>query len=316
MEEKFLPRNKIKVKRPRNLPAKWQQLSYGNEPYSPLLAIEPCAGSWPTFFLKRDKEGNFLSPNGESVCFDIAQPGNLNFEQELDIVRDALENLTPHQEEIARYWGEGPATKQWTPIIDKLIDTYSVPDAPQENPVRAARILAAVQAGINDAFVVTWYFKYLWDIPRPIQLDQSLKPILVTPKFPAYPSGHAVISGTAETILSYFFPPEAEKIKELAEENAYSRIYAGVHYPSDGDQGLRLGRHIGRMIVSALQNQCDSDQAKIDKPVTKYLDAALPPPPYEQVIPFPRSSQSAMKPPLPENCILLFEDDESDDEDE
>lgn len=315
MEDKYLPKKKIKVKRPKNLPAKWQQLSYGSEMRAPLMAIEPRAGSWPTFFLKRDEECNFLTPNGEPICFEITQPGNLHFEQELSVVRDALENLTPHQEEMARYWGEGPATKQWTPIIDKLIDTYSVPDAPQENPVRAARILAAVQAGINDAFVVTWYLKYLWDIPRPIQLDQSLEPILVTPKFPAYPSGHAVISGTAEVILSYFFPPEAEKLKDLAEENAISRIYAGVHYPSDGEQGLRLGRQIGRIIVAALQDQCDSDQVRIDPLITKNLDADLPPPPYEQAIPFPRSGP-ASKPTLPENCILLFEDDEFDDEDE
>ncbi len=316
MGEKYLPRKKMKVKRPRNLPAAWPQLSYGNEARTPILAIEPLAGSWPTFFLKKDKEGSFLSPNGEPICFEIAQPSNLHFEQELTVVRDALENLTPHQEEIARYWGEGPATKQWSPIIDKLIDTYSAPDAPQENPVRAARILAAVQAGIHDAFVVTWFFKYLWNIPRPIQLDQSLKPVLVTPKFPAYPSGHAVISGTAEVILSYFFPPEAEKLKELAEENAISRIYAGVHFPSDGEQGLRLGRHIGRMIVTTLHHQCDSDQVRIDPPITKFLDADLQPPPYKQAIPFPRNGPSASKQPLPENCILLFEDDESDDEDE
>lgn len=136
------------------------------------------------------------------------------------IVEQTLENLTPTQIEIARYWGDGPPTKQFTPIIDRLVDTYGF------SASRSARVLAAVQAAINDVLAVTWYYKYLWDIARPDQLDQNLASLLCTPKFPTYPAGHAVVAGCAQVLLSYFFPPEAERLKELAEQCALSRLYA------------------------------------------------------------------------------------------
>lgn len=162
-----------------------------------------------------------------------------------------------------------------------MIDTYNL------SPVRAARVLAAVQAGISDAFVITWYFKYLWDVPRPNQLDQNLVTAICTPKFPGYPSGHSVISGAAAVILSYFFPPEAKKLKESANENSLSPIYGGVHFTVDGSEGLRLGRQIGRIVVNALRGQYDGDQSMIDNPITVNKHADLPPPPNEQVIPYP-----------------------------
>jgi hypothetical protein len=115
-----------------------------------------------------------------------------------------------------------------------------------------------------------------------------LPTVICTPKFPSYPSGHAVISGCSQVILSYFFPPEAGRLKELADECAISRIWGGVHYPVDGEQGLRLGRQIGKIIVSVLKSQHDEDLAMIDPQITENLNANLPPPPYKQTIPFPR----------------------------
>lgn len=162
-------------------------------------------------------------------------------------------------------------------------------------------MLAVVQAGINDAFVVTWYYKYLWDVPRPNQLDQGLATYLCTPKFPAYPSGHTVISGTAEVILSYFFPPEAQKLKQLAEENAASRLYAGVHFQPDLSEGLRLGHQIGQIAVNLLQKSFDKDQSAIDIPVNNNLNAQLMPPLYEQVIPYPARARACDLPLLPEH---------------
>lgn len=200
-----------------NLPRKWSQLSYAGEVRVP-QGLDPNSGSWPMFFMKRDENGKFMTLDGKLIDFEIQHPDNFNFDKELMIVQDTLDNLTQLEKDIAKYWGDGPATKQWTPIIDRLVDTYNF------TPVRSARVLAAVQAGINDAFVVTWYYKYLWDVPRPNQLDQELRTYICTPKFPTYPSGHSVISGAAQVILSYFFPTEAQKLKALAEENSISRL--------------------------------------------------------------------------------------------
>lgn len=163
----------------------------------------------------------------------------------------------------------------------------------------AARVLAVVQAGISDAFVVTWYFKYLWDVPRPNQLDQNLATFICTPKFPAYPSGHSVISGATEVILSYFFAPEAERLKKLAEENSISRLYGGVHFQPDISEGLRLGRQIGQIVIDVLRHQCDRNQCGIDIPITKDLHAKLMPPPYKQAIPFPSRTRNCDLPLIP-----------------
>lgn len=276
-----------------NLPRKWSQLSYAGECRVP-QGLDPSAGSWSLYFIKRDENGNFTTLDGKIISFRIQNPDNFNFDEELLIVKHTLNNLTQHQKEIAKYWGEGPATKQWTPIIDRLIDTYNF------SPVRAGRVLAAVQSAINDAFVVTWYYKYLWDVLRPNQLDQTLRTYICTPKFPGYPSGHACISGAAQVVLSYFFAPEAEHLKKLAEEDAISRLYGGIHFPADLSEGLRLGRHIGKIVVGILRNQHDSNQSMIDMPITKNLHAKLNPPPYKQVIPYPSRVRSCDLPLLPE----------------
>ncbi len=273
-------------------PLKWSEIPYPGE-CEPPQGLDENAGSWYTYFFRRNENGLLTTQDGDPVCFDILNPEDINFNKSLLIVKSTLKNITPRQREIAEYWGDGPATKQWTPIIDRLVDTYGF------SPARAARVLAAVQAGINDAFVITWYFKYLWDVPRPIQLDRRLATAICTPMFPSYPAGHSVISGTAEVILSYFFPPEAERLRELAEENSISRLYGGVHFIEDLTEGLRLGRQIGEIIVEELRRQRDIKNNPIDIPITEDRHAKLPPLAYEQVIPYPSSVRICDLPLIP-----------------
>ena len=268
-------------KKKKNIPRAWDKLSYAGTTRVP-PAEEPGAYSWPTFFIPRDEHGTFLDNEGKPIYAAIREPNNsIDFEgKQLEIVKYTLNNLTPHQIEIAKYWGTGPATKQWTPIIDRLIDTYDI-TAP-----RAARILACVQGALNDAFVLSWYFKFLWKVSRPNQFDQHLKTLLCTPDHPTYPSGHATVAGCAEVVLTYFFYSERERLHELAEECAISRLYAGVHFPIDNDEGLRLGRYIGALVVDQLRKQYTEEQCSVDYPILENKHANLMPPPYKQVIPF------------------------------
>ncbi|ABR50792.1 phosphoesterase, PA-phosphatase related [Alkaliphilus metalliredigens QYMF] len=272
---------------------KWSCLPYAGETRKP-IGIDPAAGSWPLYFMKRSRTGRFTTLDGKMIRLTIQHPDNIDFCKELSIVKRVLKNITCDQRKIAEYWGDGPPTKQWTPIIDRLVDTYNL------SPAQSARVIAAVQAGMSDALVITWFYKYLWDVPRPNQLDSKLITAICTPKFPAYPSGHSVISGTAEVILSYFFPPEAERLKELAQENSISRLYGGVHFPSDLNEGLRLGRQIGMLIVDILKCQLDGNNNGIDRPSTQDLNARLHPHPYNQVIPYPSRVRSCNLPLLPE----------------
>ncbi|ACL69309.1 vanadium-dependent haloperoxidase [Halothermothrix orenii] len=265
----------------KNILGKWSKLPYAGEKQLP-VPEEPLAGSWPTFFLKRDHRGRFLDPDGNLIDLKIRFPGrSIDFTgKQLAIVKKTLDNITKEKIKIARYWGTGPPTKQWTPVIDKLIDVYNI------SATRAGRILGAVQGGLNDARVVAWHLKFAWEIPRPNQLDQKLATVICTPKHPSYPSGHAVVAGCAQIMLTYFFPPKSERLQELAEECAVSRLYDGVHFPVDNEEGLRLGRQIGRLIVRKLKRQRNSEQKRIDIRFTDNKKVKLPPPPYKQPLPF------------------------------
>lgn len=259
---------------------KWSEIPYAGESAPPMNPEEPSAGSWVTHYIKMNDEGDFFYKNGKKIKLDIRNPTTIDWQPQLSIVKKTLENLTPHQIQVANYWGTGVPTKQFVPIMDRLIDTYKVP-AP-----RSARILAAVLAAVNDAFVATWKLKFDWQVARPNQLDQTLETILCTPRHPTYPSGHATIAGCVETVLGYFFPGEAKKLRKMSEECAVSRLYAGVHFPLDNSEGLRLGRQIGRIVVEELRKDKNDNHKKIDKPYRENLQAVFNPPPYEQMIPF------------------------------
>ena len=217
---------------------KWKKSSYSAE--------KIMVGSWVTHYIKIDKHGQIFYKDGRKITFDIRHPSKIDWDSQLSLVNNTLLKLTPHQIDIAKYWGTGVPTKQFLPIMDQLIDTYKVP-APM-----AAHILAVVLAAINDTFVLTWKLKFDWLVARPNQLDQSLVTILSTPRHPTYPSGHATVGGCSEVVLGYFFPGEAKKLRKMFQECADSRLYAGVHFPIDNEEGLRLGRQVGQIVVEEL----------------------------------------------------------------
>jgi hypothetical protein len=51
-------------------------------------------------------------------------------------------------------------------------------------------------------------------------------------------------------VLSYFFPADAQQFQKLAQDCADSRFYAGIHFRTDNETGLKLGKEIGSYVVS------------------------------------------------------------------
>jgi len=85
----------------KNIPRKWSQLSYSGEERVP-EPEDPKSGSWATFFLNRDKYGNFIDSNGEIIAFRIQQPDfNIDFEGEVIHYRHT-KNGRPHTVPLAR----------------------------------------------------------------------------------------------------------------------------------------------------------------------------------------------------------------------
>jgi hypothetical protein len=122
------------------------------------------------------------------------------------------------------------------------------------NPPRAARIQAVINIATYDAFVSCWDAKYAYWGIRPSQYDTSFKPaILMTPPFPGYPSGHAMISGTLAEIYGYFFPDQKELYMQKAKEAAESRFQAGIHFRTDNEVALDMGRKVANKIIQKIK---------------------------------------------------------------
>ena len=70
------------------------------------------------------------------------------------------------------------------------------------------------------------------------------------PNFPSYTSGYSDFSAAAADVLSYLFPSGATYFDAQRDEAAMSRLYGGIHYPSDIKYGLIQGNQIGDFTVT------------------------------------------------------------------
>ncbi|MCR8927475.1 vanadium-dependent haloperoxidase [Priestia megaterium] len=231
----------------RSIYRRWKDYPYAGEKSPPIGS--PEAGYWPMFFIAKTGDNKFSDPFHQRINWRIKDPKDIDWEKELSIVDRTLKSLTPQQIQSAKYWGTGELITKINAVVFSLAEKYRL------GSPHTSRVLGYTNAAINDVFVITWFLKYLWDVARPNQYERNLPAVLVTPRFPSYPSAHATIAGCAEILLIYFFPKEESNIKKLMNESAQSRLYAGVHFKIDNDEGLNLGRQIGEMVVKLLKIQ-------------------------------------------------------------
>lgn len=205
--------------------------------------VQPLAGTWRTWVLA---SGSQLRPSPPPP---IGSPENLAEAREVMRTRD---ELTPEQERIARYWEGGEGTSLPPGIWNEVALAYAARD--RLSTPRSARLFALLNVSQADAGVAAWDAKYVYWYPRPENairdlVDPNWTPLLDTPLFPAYVSGHAVYSGAAGEVMGYLFPAEIEHFRARAEDAANSRVYGGIHWPVDSEGGLPMGREIGRLVV-------------------------------------------------------------------
>ena len=134
-------------------------------------------------------------------------------------------------------------------LLTKKIFEYNL----HTSPPRAARAYAAVNIAYYDAFTACWDAKYAYWGIRPDQYDSTYKPLIPTPPFPGYPSGHAMMCGVIGELFPYFFPYDKALFKTIAKDGAESRFHGGIHFRSDNDAGLELGRKVAAKIVERLK---------------------------------------------------------------
>jgi hypothetical protein len=166
---------------------------------------------------------------------------------ELAEVKHTVDGLTRDQLAIAYKWNDGAGTYSPPGHWNDIAAEY-VRDA-RMSEVRAARAFALLNVAMHDAAVACWGVKFRHFNPRPEQLDPSIKTRIGLPNFPSYPSGHSTFSAAAASVLAYLFPQGATAFESQADEAGISRLYAGIHYRSDIEQGKAHGKRIGANVV-------------------------------------------------------------------
>lgn len=152
----------------------------------------------------------------------------------------------------------------WEDLTDEKIFEHNL----HLNPPRAARIHAAIAIGIYDGFVATWDAKYTYWGIRPEQMDTTFHPLLMAaPPFPGYPSGHAAVGSVTAQLLCYFFPEDRVFFQKTAKDGAESRFQGGIHFRTDNDVALELGKKVAGAIVQKLKND-GAEQTVLDKKKT------------------------------------------------
>ncbi len=149
----------------------------------------------------------------------------------------------------------------WDELLHKKIFEYNL----HLNPPRAARLYAITAVAMYDGVIACWDAKYAYWGIRPDQYDTTYRPVVIhTPPFPGYPSGHAAISGVLGELYSYFFPAERAYFQRKAKEAAESRFQAGIHFRTDNEVGLALGRKVAARVIQ----QGSTDGADHGLPIT------------------------------------------------
>jgi membrane-associated phospholipid phosphatase len=174
------------------------------------------------------------------------------FKAQVEEVKYYTENPTRERIAIVHFWADGAGTHtppgHWNQIAEKSIVTAKMSE------VRTARTLALLNTAMMDAAVSCWYTKSFYYVPRPSQMDNSIKTLTGLPNFPAYTSGHSTFSAAASTVLSYIFPESASDFQAKADEASKSRLYGGIHYKMDCEGGLKIGKMVGDKAILRGQN--------------------------------------------------------------
>ena len=169
--------------------------------------------------------------------------GSEQFNASLREVKQIANSRTVEQQQIAQFWNDINPPSYWNQIAYDLIQSYKL------NELRSARALALMNTATMDAGISCWKAKYEYWYLRPIQADPTIKTAVPTPNFPSYTSGHSSFSSAAGGVLSYIFPKEKTEIQAQVQQASLSRLYAGVHYMFDCDQGVIVGSEVAQRAI-------------------------------------------------------------------
>jgi hypothetical protein len=235
-------------------------------PTAPLFK-EPLLPEWGYVKPFAIKKGTQHRPAGPPALTSLQFGAAFNEVKRLGGKQSQLR--TDEQTQIAYFWEDNVGTVtppgHWNRIAQAIAQDRG--NTLAEN----ARVFAHLNISLADAGVLCWVIKFTFDFWRPITAiremggDEKWTPLLETPPFPAYVSGHSTFSGAAAASLAQSFG--ADKIRftttsdglpgvtrtftslwAAAEEAGMSRIYGGIHWQFDNVDGLKVGRTLGEYV--------------------------------------------------------------------
>jgi hypothetical protein len=168
-------------------------------------------------------------------------PAPPDFENDMKELKNFKQNFNSRY--LAYYWASNGDV--FTDLASQKMFEYRM----QDDAPAVARIYTVLSLAYHDMAIAVFDAKYTYWGIRPTQLDSTYKPLISTPPFPGYPSGHAAISATSSAILEYFFPADAKQFQQLAKDCADSRFYAGIHFRTDNEVAYSMGRELGKYVV-------------------------------------------------------------------
>lgn len=121
------------------------------------------------------------------------------------------------------------------------------------NIPQATKIYTTMAVSQYDTLVACFNGKYTYWMIRPPQLDSEIVPLFSVPGHPSYPAAHSCGSMAAAMAISAFFPNDAEEIQAAGHAAGNSRIWAGIHYPSDRDAGEAVAEAVTKAVVERIQ---------------------------------------------------------------
>jgi hypothetical protein len=242
-------------------------------------AVEPQWKTVRSFFL--DSARQFAPPPPVAYSKDSTS----SFFKMMQEVYGLKQSLTKEQQDIANFWDCNPfavtysghmaiGLKKISPGGHWMGITGIACKKANISLDSAILIHSMVALTLHDAFISCWDEKYSSDRIRPesainILIDPTWRPLLQTPPFPEYTSGHSVASSSAAVILTfllgdnfsfldtseiYFGLPSREfkSFYQASEEAAISRLYGGIHFRDACENGVTQGKQIGQFILSSM----------------------------------------------------------------
>jgi membrane-associated phospholipid phosphatase len=252
---------------PGSEPGRWRPTPPGFK-----VALMP---QWPSVTCFCMKTGSQFRPAAPPALDSEAYAASF---QEVKLL-GAINSTTRSAEQtvIARFWADDAGTATPPGHWNRIAQTVAA--ARGTTLAENARLFALLNLALADAAIVSWDCKYKFDVWRPFHgireanpegnlnttPDPDWTPLLVTPPFPSYTSGHSTFSGAAAAVLAEFFGTDEVRFTNTseslpgvtrtfasfsaaAEEAGKSRIYGGIHWEFDNREGLVSGRALGEYV--------------------------------------------------------------------